>query len=186
MWRGSDWSFVSAESLQATAALILVVVTAYYAKMTRDLARSTSDMAGAMAASHERAEALRRRERTERAVISALDALRSQALGVGAGYVDQGLAQRIRHILMFESALVDDVEVRNRMRACSNVAFVAGWSDEGIAHERTNRAQISVRLQSIATTTRETLEAYLMERPPPEWVDMPEEPGAQAWALQPL
>jgi hypothetical protein len=185
-WRhGYGWS-TSAEALQATAAVILVGVTAYYAKMTRDLAKSTRDMASAMAVSQERAEELRRRERSERAAISALDALRAQGLGIGAGYVDQGLARDVRHILMWESPFVSDVEVRNRMRACSNAAFVAGWSDEGIANEATDRGQISLRLQKIATTTRETLEAYLTERPLPEWIDLPDEPGAQAWVLQPL
>jgi hypothetical protein len=183
--RGFGWG-ITAEGLQAVAALILVGVTAYYAKMTRDLAKSTSDMAGAMVAGQERAEQIRRRERSERAVISGLDVLRSQRLGMGAGPIEQPLAQEVRHVLMWESPLVDDVQVRDRMRACSNAAFVVGWTEEAIAREGTDRPQASVRLQRLATATRESLEAYLTEQSLPEWADLPTETGAHAWVVRAL
>jgi hypothetical protein len=176
----------AAAALQAAAAVILVFVTGYYAKMTRDLAGETRKMANAMKTAQERAEELRRRERSERAALSALESLRSDNLGRGAGVVEQALADDVGHVLRWESSLVDDAEVQSRMRACSGVALVIAWSDESFEPERTTRGQASLRLHNIATATRATLEAYLTEQALPEWVDLPEPAGAQAWALRPL
>jgi hypothetical protein len=167
--------------VQAIATAVLVAITAYYAKQTRDLASAARQAADVQTAQ-------RRRERAEAAAIAVLAVVREKPFWTSAGdeALDRQEAKRVWLACDAQMPLLDDREIKRRISALGDVAFTAGWPDDALAREGTDRGSVTIKLRQAAQASRWSLEAFLNGDALPSWEELPEQPEALVWTVRPL
>jgi hypothetical protein len=167
--------------VQAIATAVLVAITAYYAIETHGLASAARQAAEVQTAQ-------RRRERAEAAAIAVLEVVREKPFWTSAG--DEELnRQEAKGIWLACDAqvpLLDDREIKRRILSLKDIAFTAGWPDDALAREGTDRGSVTVKLRQAAEASRWSLEAFLNGDALPSWEELPEPTGALAWIVRPL
>jgi len=167
--------------IQAGATIVLVVITAWYAKTTHDLLRQQREF--------------RRRDRSEAAAYAVLGALREPAFLPSAPVeMNHATVHVLRHTLIAEIPLLDDTELRRRLATCERAAFevtsgdvsptlgrVPGstdlWGYEPIVVDEPKRL-----FAELVAACRGSVEAYLAESTVPSWPDsLPTATDARAW-----
>lgn len=167
--------------MQAGATVVLMAITAYYAWQTRnlaDLGRKASETQVLQ----------RRRERSESAAMGLLTIVREKTYWVDAGDAPlaRELAKRVWEACDAQAPLIDDPELKRRVLTLRPVAFTAGWPDDALTKDGTDRGAVTLKLRDIAERTRWSLEAYLVGDELPSWEGLPEPTDAYAWTVRPL
>lgn len=166
---GLTWWVAGTDALQRRVTSIftlgLLLVTAWYATMTRDMAIE-------MRRSREQESRDRAREKSEGAALNCLEAVRRarRQIPKSVSDTDREVFSRLHADLEDHAPFIrDDEELRDHLQALGQVAWVASFDNEQLRREALDRAVVVLRFREMARATEHAVVSYVRGEPRGEW-----------------